>query len=329
MDCYLIESSVKKLKKHPSEADLLIDRISHLPDSILCFILSFLPTIQSIRTTILSRRWRYLWTKVPALRFDIDDASYSYRSSCYCHKPDDFVSFERFVNRVFILHDAPSLDKLCISFNSSCCEFYFHSWVSSAISRNLRHFELVMPSSFQLPKKLFTCETLEFLKLCYSDPHLEIPSGVCLPRLETLILEEIEFVDKESFSNLIDGCPILKALSLQLFIYQNRTTFTLSSPLLRRFVLYYDNSLASFPREFCHSLEINAPSLEYLSISDTISQEFTLNVQKSLLEAYIHVRLNFKYEDYEAYKDYSNSVVKLKIVRGLSHAKSQLLPATP
>ncbi|XP_040361864.1 F-box/FBD/LRR-repeat protein At3g52680 [Rosa chinensis] len=48
------------------------DRISELPKALVCHILSFIPTIEAVRTTVLSKRWNDMWTSVTSLDFDDD-----------------------------------------------------------------------------------------------------------------------------------------------------------------------------------------------------------------------------------------------------------------
>ncbi|XP_058736272.1 F-box/FBD/LRR-repeat protein At3g52680-like [Vicia villosa] len=78
---HTLPSISKKLKLRPtkdwssSQTPLIFspqDRISHLPDSILSHILSFLPTHLAVRTTILSKRFNPVWLSIPTFNmFDL------------------------------------------------------------------------------------------------------------------------------------------------------------------------------------------------------------------------------------------------------------------
>ena len=52
------------------------DRISALPDDLIQAILALLPsTAAAARTSAVSRRWRHVWTGVPALSFHVERKS--------------------------------------------------------------------------------------------------------------------------------------------------------------------------------------------------------------------------------------------------------------
>ncbi|KAK2970486.1 hypothetical protein RJ640_023669 [Escallonia rubra] len=68
------------------------DRLSNLPDEILCHILSFLPTKNVVATSILSSRYSSLWSCIPVLDFHYQP---------HLHSPQKFVEF---VNKLVDKH---------------------------------------------------------------------------------------------------------------------------------------------------------------------------------------------------------------------------------
>ena len=50
-----------------------LDAFNNIPSSIIEHILSLVPIKDAVRTSILSRNWRYRWTKIPKLVFDLED----------------------------------------------------------------------------------------------------------------------------------------------------------------------------------------------------------------------------------------------------------------
>ncbi|GAU38274.1 hypothetical protein TSUD_119550 [Trifolium subterraneum] len=89
-----------------------VDRISKLPNEILCHILSFLPIKQAFTTTILSKRWYPISYSLTVLRFD--DATVA-----------DYDSFNRFCRFIdtLILSDQQQHQIKTFSFK---CRFEFY-----------------------------------------------------------------------------------------------------------------------------------------------------------------------------------------------------------
>ncbi|CAN6867830.1 unnamed protein product [Brassica oleracea] len=82
-------------------ASIWKDRISLLPDSLLCHILSFLTTKEAVCTSVLSSRWRGLWKWVPSL--DLVSSDF----------PSDKVCVD-FINEFLLNFKSLSEFKLCI-----------------------------------------------------------------------------------------------------------------------------------------------------------------------------------------------------------------------
>ena len=57
-----------KIQRH--NVDHMIDMISDLPEGVLRYILSLLPTNEAVRTSILAKKWKHLWTYLPAFHFE-------------------------------------------------------------------------------------------------------------------------------------------------------------------------------------------------------------------------------------------------------------------
>ena len=91
------------------------DRISQLPDGVLHEILYFLGMNEAVKTCVLSKRWRYLWTPLPYLRFDY--YPYSLRNPKYNpHRPPGNLAFNKFINQVVLRHNSSSqIVKLCLN----------------------------------------------------------------------------------------------------------------------------------------------------------------------------------------------------------------------
>lgn len=185
------------------------DRFSALPDSLICHVLSFLPTKLAFATSILSKRWRPLWKSVTTL--DFEDTSFP-----------DFPSFRHFVYSIIVSRDVTLQLR---SFHIRCGPSKnfdprdLNRFVHAAVQRRIENFELdVHQVGFNDRKLLtsgvhnvFNCRTLVVLKLAnltvYSVPHL-----VDLPLLKTLHLDYTYFPKLVHFMSLVRGCPILEDL---------------------------------------------------------------------------------------------------------------------
>ncbi|KAH0910492.1 hypothetical protein HID58_033813 [Brassica napus] len=172
------------------------DRISLLPDSLLCHILSFLTTKEAVCTSVLSSRWRGLWKWVPSL--DLVSSDF----------PSDKVCVD-FINEFLLNFKTLSEFKLCIieQDDSDKDASLYEPCLDKVTKHRIQHIEVVCYKDTEIPLTLPVCEALVSLKL-YSVKLNDFES-LSLPCLKVMCLEHVIFPH-----NAVLDTPRLEHLTL-------------------------------------------------------------------------------------------------------------------
>ncbi|KAL4562939.1 hypothetical protein LXL04_026970 [Taraxacum kok-saghyz] len=288
---FMTKSEQAKTPKHEDG----VDTISKMPDHVLLSILSRLPgTEEVIRTSILSTRWRYIWTSVPSI--DI---------SC-TRKPlySDLDGFSEFVYWV-LLNKPLDLD----SFRLFCADYYnmatIRQWIHATVMRKVKLLDLTfcpvdVSEDIQLPHSLVTCDSLEVFKLCVFNSRLCVPNITGFQALRVLHLRGVDLFDDNLVKYFLESSPLLEDLSL---INCRAYKLVISSPKLK--YLRVDTRVRISDNEFpelgfiwrmCDILEISCPKLEFLELTGYVAFEFLFENLPSLKKAVMHPKDLFIYE---------------------------------
>nr|KJB13639.1 hypothetical protein B456_002G086200 [Gossypium raimondii] len=273
-----------------------VDRVSDLPDSILCHILSFLSTKDAVVTSILSTRWRYLFTLLSNLDFDLGEFTSSDRRP----KSSSSKIFLSFVGKMLFFHKT-NVDKfrLKCGIRVDCCHVY--GWILAAVWRGVKHLDLNISYTNvkTLPDALFACRTLVALKL---DIHfvLDVPKGVHFPSLKTL------------FKILFSSCTNLEVVIIEKCNMENINNFNISHHLLQSLSILHSNDSSN-----CW-LIIDFPNLAYFKYIDHVVGGYSLENLQSIVSVDIH----FIIEDDDLQADAT------ALFREISNVRSLLLSST-
>ncbi|CAH1413826.1 unnamed protein product [Lactuca virosa] len=212
--------------------DVERDRLSSLPDELIHKILSFINIKDAISTSVLSSRWRFIWTSMPSLKFEnLNNERYfsSFIYNVLSHRNNQ-VNYS--VNLVLgrTVRDNESGTRIL------SCKF----------SRNLQHLSVTRVPGGNIVECPYS-----FI----GTPKWDLPA------LTTLHLHQVELSDYDDIG-LFSKCTNLKNLSL------NRCRMTETKVLNICLPRLYDLTLVSTPpdMELEEVVNVVAPQLKNLTI---------------------------------------------------------------
>ncbi|XP_026428083.1 F-box/LRR-repeat protein At4g14103-like [Papaver somniferum] len=260
------------------------DRISNLPESLLYHILSFLGIKNCARTSVLSKRWNYIWTTVTTLHF----WNLVINSIPTSSEADKFMDF---VDGTLHRHNSSNVDKFVLSCNHQLNQSQLHCWISTVIRGNVKELNLHLRQEhpqeypFSIPLSLFTCASLVSLEL-HIQPNICLPKYISFPRLKCLKLHLFYFTDESWNEELFSNSRVLEELILDQCSV-SMSSFCISIPTLK--ILKIDNWITKGNGLCDCILKIDAPRLVTFLYTSPVAKEFLLSNFSALEEAIIDI----------------------------------------
>lgn len=280
------------------------DEISQLPDELLLKVLLFLPTKVAVSTSILSKRWEFLWMWLPKLEYSDSSESKSWRLS-------------PFVDLNLPLHKAPVIESLRLNFDAYNRDIVngINNWVLTAVSRCVRELRVTLAFTHyklaRVPSNLFTCKSLVILELT-GDFYVNVPRMVFLPSLKFLILRRMWYSD---LHKLLSHCPVLEDLLVEPND-DDKNTLSVIVPSLQRLTLKIPRGYHIEGGYHFEGLVINTPSLKYFKIMDYIDE---YKLEDSSYSYYFEDTPKLEEADIEStYPDINKFVRSIRSVKRLS-----------
>ncbi|XP_062115755.1 putative F-box/LRR-repeat protein At4g15060 [Humulus lupulus] len=205
----------------PTSSMMGEDRISKLPDALIVHIMSFLPTVDVVRTCLLSKRWKLLWYSVPTISFSDHTCPKSQALRKFYNYVDNFLEHrKRGMN--FIPDSVITSLKLRVDHyrRSKVCRL--DKWLVFAVENKVKELNLHLWEEYDeddehcyycLPKTLLVNAIyLTVLKL--TRVELDSRYSFSFPSLKSLTLNLVQLSDIDVVDKLLLGSPSLEKLRL-------------------------------------------------------------------------------------------------------------------
>lgn len=281
-----------------------IDMFGNLPDPILELILSSLSTTQVIQTSILSKRWKYLWTSIPLFSsLDVD-----------CIRKQTKLEKKKFKGFMSWTLENKSLHLESLNYyNMSEVE----EFIQAAVMRKVKLLDLMYyPRDYvvnKLPHCLVTCKSLEVLRLFLFTTPLCLTKCTGFTSLRVLELNSVMLFEDHLVEAFFKSFPLLEELSLIDCLINTLEDLCISCPSLK--TLRIDNRKMVDPDDdndndndvtyvenegLCDCLTIECPKLVFLEYAGHIAYHFIFRKLASLKKAVIYLdmfqkKISFEY----------------------------------
>ncbi|KAM0011565.1 putative F-box domain-containing protein [Helianthus debilis subsp. tardiflorus] len=197
---------------HPHSARVTIaeeNGIGNLSEHLSDSVLERLPIRDIVRTSILSKKWRYKWTTTRALVFDEQ-----FSNKLKIHGAFGRYGFIRVINQVLLIHKG-SISKFYLYIPILDLDNFLEvdQWLLFLSTKGLEDLTLANSSQpYQLPFCVFSCFQLRKLELtrCIFKPPLKFEGFLFL---ESLVLINIDFRTQVGGTEI--NLPQLKKLTMR------------------------------------------------------------------------------------------------------------------
>ncbi|KAK6162674.1 hypothetical protein DH2020_002515 [Rehmannia glutinosa] len=206
-------ASCKKLRT-PRPKKCFVDRLSPLPNDVLHRVLSYLDFLDVVRTSVLSKRWRFVWTSVPYLNFNMDwFLKYNYNERFECLEPQ--IKFWDFIKWSLLLRDGSQIIKICMYSDNMMID-QLNGLIRVAARQKVQELCLIggdyTSKELEFPRGL--CETLTVLTLNLCDT-IPLRVTTVFSSLQSLTLRGVHIPCDTAEKLLSNGCAKLENIYLE------------------------------------------------------------------------------------------------------------------
>ncbi|XP_076918919.1 F-box/FBD/LRR-repeat protein At1g13570-like [Bidens hawaiensis] len=173
------------------------DIISNLPENMIENILSLMPIRDALRTSVLSKQWRYSWRNMPKLAFKDETVTSPATKNRLCNA----------IFHVLSIHNGPTILEFKCLTSYLRLESEFAQMISHLATRNNVK-ELIFFSfyRFKLPVSFFSLQGLECIHLrnCTFEPPLTFNG---FSRLKSMTFWNV-VVSSQALERFLSKCPL-------------------------------------------------------------------------------------------------------------------------